>query len=178
MKLKKIINLFGGPGVGKSTIASGLFYKMKTLGYSVEFVPEYAKELVYEDRMNVLLNDQLYIFAKQHRKIYRLINNVEYIITDSPLYLSLSYSKQMENIFNLELFSNFVYDVIKKYPNFNIFLNRNNKIKYDENGRYQDMENAKKIDNIIYKGLNETEDFIEITVDDKTISKILKLIKE
>ena len=32
MKLKQVINLFGAPGCGKSTIASGLFYKMKING--------------------------------------------------------------------------------------------------------------------------------------------------
>lgn len=41
------INIFGGPGVGKSTISSGLFYQMKTRGYKVEFISEYAKDLTY-----------------------------------------------------------------------------------------------------------------------------------
>ena len=50
MKLKMIINIFGGPGVGKSTVAADLFVIMKKEGYSVELVTEYAKELTYEKK--------------------------------------------------------------------------------------------------------------------------------
>ena len=42
----KVINFYGGPGVGKSTKAAGMFYKMQLAGYSVELVNEFAKECV------------------------------------------------------------------------------------------------------------------------------------
>ena len=45
----KVINLFAGPGTGKSTTAAGLFYKMKSKGYMVELVTEFAKDLVYQE---------------------------------------------------------------------------------------------------------------------------------
>ena len=67
----KVINLFGGPGVGKSTTASGLFYEMKKARLEVELVTEYAKDAVWEGRTS-LLDDQIYIFAKQQRRISRL----------------------------------------------------------------------------------------------------------
>lgn len=179
MKLKRIINIFGGPGVGKSTTAAGLFYKMKCLGYSVEYVPEYAKELVYENRMNVLTADQLYIFAKQHRKIYRLINSVEYIITDSPLLLSLTYSKQMDNIFDLELFSDLVANIISKYPNLDIFLKRSDDVVYDTSGRYQTEEEAMDIDDMIYKSLLQCSlNRCELFVDKNTIKNILDIVRK
>ena len=40
--MTKVINLFGGPGAGKSTIASGLFYHMKIAGYNVEMTGEWV----------------------------------------------------------------------------------------------------------------------------------------
>lgn len=43
-----VINLIGSPGTGKSTIAAELFARMKWLGFDVELVSEYAKELVWE----------------------------------------------------------------------------------------------------------------------------------
>ena len=55
MKVKAVINLYGGPGCGKSTVSSGLFYKMKSEGYCVEYVSEYAKDLTYEERYNILI---------------------------------------------------------------------------------------------------------------------------
>jgi hypothetical protein len=38
-----VVNLFGGPGTGKSTTASGVFYHLKRDNRNVELVQEYAK---------------------------------------------------------------------------------------------------------------------------------------
>ena len=59
----KIINLFGGPGCGKSTTASGIFYELKKRGYECELSPEFAKDKVWEDSLRTL-DDQIYIFGK------------------------------------------------------------------------------------------------------------------
>ena len=91
MKTKtKIINFFGGPGVGKSTTATGLFSWMKQQGYSVEYVSEFAKELSWEGSTSQLEN-QAHVFAEQFRRQWRLIDQVDYVITDSPLLLSSVY---------------------------------------------------------------------------------------
>jgi len=39
----KVINLFAGPGAGKSTTAAGLFAEMKRANVDVELVTEYVK---------------------------------------------------------------------------------------------------------------------------------------
>ena len=41
--MTKIINLFGGPGIGKSTQAAGLYYEMKKLNMNVEMPYEFPK---------------------------------------------------------------------------------------------------------------------------------------
>ena len=88
----KIINLFGGPGTGKSTTAAHLFAIMKWQGMKVELVSEYAKELTWDGRSNVLL-DQLYVLAKQNRKLERLKNHgLDFVITDSPILMGLAYT--------------------------------------------------------------------------------------
>ena len=87
----KVLNIWGGPGIGKSTTAAGLFYEMKKLGLNVELVQEYAKDAVWEKRHNIL-DDQIYIFAKQQRRIARLAeHNIDWVITDSPIPLGLVY---------------------------------------------------------------------------------------
>lgn len=180
MKLKLIINLFGGPGVGKSMITSGLFHQMKKVNLNVEFVTEYAKELTYEGRYNVLEQDQLYVFAKQHRKILRLKDQVNYIISDSPLLLSSVYSElNPYNVFDHDIFEKLVYNINDTYNNLNILLERNPNFNYKQEGRYQDEAGAIFVDKAIKRTIKKQN--INITTllsDGETIGKIINLIKD
>jgi hypothetical protein len=54
----KVINLWAGPGAGKSTTAAGLFL-MKLTGRRVELVTEYAKEVVYDQDPTRIKNQLL-----------------------------------------------------------------------------------------------------------------------
>ena len=86
----KVINLWGEPGAGKSTVAAGLFNLMKLMGEKVELVTEYAKDLTYEKNHGSLQN-QLLILATQDNRLRRLEGQVEWAITDSPLPLGILY---------------------------------------------------------------------------------------
>lgn len=180
MKLKKIINLFGGPSIGKSTIAAGLFYAMKQENYNVEYVTEYAKDLTYEKRFNILDQDQLYIFAKQHRKILRLVNEVDFIITDSPLLLSIIYLKiNPSSIYDFDDLKNLVFNTNQKYNQLNIFLKRNLYLNYENEGRTQNLEEAIEVDSLIETVLKELNIKTQnLRSDDETIDKIMNIIEE
>ena len=43
----KVLNFYGGAGIGKSTIAADIFSKLKRKGHKTELVGEYAKWLWY-----------------------------------------------------------------------------------------------------------------------------------
>ena len=132
----KVINLIGGPGSGKSTTAAGLFNLMKLQGIKCELVVEYAKEVVYEGRKP---DDQLYILAQQNRRLRRLQGHVDYVITDSPLLLSIIYASDYP-----ESLSQLVIDLYKKYDNTLFYLQRNK--PYEKYGRTQTLEEACKLD--------------------------------
>ena len=130
----KVINFFGGPSVGKSTMTAAIFYELKKKDSKVELIQEYAKEMVYENRNNIL-SDQIYIFAKQHRRLLRLIDhNVNYVIADSPLPTSLFYTR--DDYF--PSFAPLVMEAFNSFDNYNILLERAH--PYDPNGRVQKSE--------------------------------------
>lgn len=154
----KVINLFAGPGAGKSTIAAGVFSKMKKLGLNVELVTEYAKDLTWEGRQNLLNYDQLYVFAKQQRRLDRLRNVVDYVVTDSPLLLGLAY---LRKDYPASL-GGLIYDYWNRYNNINFFLSREDKV-YNPIGRNQTEEEARKLDDKIYSILATNQNFDTIS---------------
>lgn len=157
----KVINLFGGPNTGKSTTASGLFHLMKIYGYNVELVTEYAKDMTWENRHNIL-SDQLYVLAKQNRRLERLKGKVDYVVADSPLILGLNYTP--ENYYNH--FESLVFDVWNSYDNINFYLKNNGDLTYNEAGRNQDSKQAKKLDEKIYRFLqHHSVKFTEQLID-------------
>lgn len=134
-----VINLVAGPCAGKSTIASGIFYKLKMKGIDCEQTLEYAKDRVWEGSYSTM-DDQIYMFGKQYHRVWRLNHKVQVIISDSPLILSIHYAK-----FESKYFENFVIEQFNRFNNITYFIERDT--EYNENGRVHTLEDAKKADN-------------------------------
>lgn len=143
----KVINLFGQPGAGKSTTAAALFSKMKYAGMKVELVTEYAKQMVYQERHNVLAHSQTYIFAKQLDKLEMLVGKVDYVVTDSPILLSSIYAPSNYP----PSFFPFVLDMFKRFTNVNYYIRRCK--AYQTFGRTQDEKQSDAIGDKILKYL-------------------------
>jgi len=144
----KVINLLGSPGAGKSTTAAGLFFDMKLAGHRVELITEYAKDLVYEQRMGTLQN-QVYVFGHQVQRLERLRDKVEWVITDSPIILSSIYAPKDYP----ESFHNLVKDIWHKFENYVIMLKR--VVPYQEFGRYHTEEDSYRIDSELRRYLQD-----------------------
>lgn len=129
-----VVNLFGAPGTGKSTTASGLFYHLKNKGVNAELAGEYAKDLVWSDRDSTL-KDQIYVFGKQHHRLFRLKDKVDVIIADSPVLLAASYAEGYP-----ECFTQTIKWAFNEFDNLNYLLQR---VKpYNPKGRYQTEEES------------------------------------
>lgn len=174
----KVINLFSGPGTGKSTTAAGLFYSMKSAGYRVELITEFAKDLVYQESF-FRLGDQLMIFARQNHKLWVLKGKVDYVIVDSPLLLSNHYYTQ-NDCYNEELFKSLVLDTFSNYDNLNIYLQRNTENHpYQQYGRLQTLTEAVAIDSSIQQILNTNGvPYTTVEVSNSTVDTIFNKIKE
>ena len=188
----KVINLFGGPGSGKSTTAAGLFHLMKVAGYSVELVTEFAKDLTWDDSQNVL-KDQMLVFAEQNHRLWRLEGKVDFAITDSPLLLSHIYYDLVGNCeFYNELqlgnkFLDWVDNTFLNYDNINFFIRR---VKpYIEIGRNQNEEESDMLSHRIkvllatlfrcsrHGVVNYGVDFISLDGNEMAPRKILDMIE-
>lgn len=135
-----IVNLYGGPGNGKSTGAAYIFSRLKMAGINAELVTEFAKDKVFEESKGVFQN-QAYMFGKQFFKISRVLGKVDVIVTDSPLLLTCIYN-------------NFVGDVRDKLDELAVavnatMLNKNYFIArvkpYNPVGRFQTEEESGKV---------------------------------
>jgi hypothetical protein len=155
------VNLISGPGAGKSTLAAGLYWYMKTQSYNnliVELVREYAKDLVWLQEFE-LLKDQVHVTCEQYKRMLMLDGKVDIAITDSPLLIGLVYGQYPKE---------FISDVLKmdsQFHNINIFIKRN--LPYESSGRIQNESEARdkdleirklyKVNNIPYIDLDETD---------------------
>jgi hypothetical protein len=172
-KVPKVINFIGEPSSGKSTAAGALFSYMKQKGYNVELVTEHAKLLSYQCNA-LLLQDQLYVFSQQNSLLSILANigcddnssnqPLDYIITDSPLYLSCIYGQknkkvQMNKNYNIILpnsFFNMVMDIYHQYDNATILMSRQHEFKENQ-GRIHNVVEANEIKNEILDFLNKNK---------------------
>lgn len=156
----KVINLFGGPGRGKSTVRAGLFWLMKTHGFSVEEVPEYAKSLVLQGNTWQLQEEQLFIFAQQHHpQLLVARNGYDYAVTDSPLHLCPFYATLAPQHAYPEL-EPLVDAAYARHDNFNFFLtlealdSAEQPDAFEARGRLQSAEQASQVERALRQYLD------------------------
>jgi hypothetical protein len=146
MKDTLIINLLGGPCTGKSTLRAGVFHQLKLREYNVEEVTEYAKDLTWEKR-HLAISCQAYVFGVQYREIFRLLGQVDIVVTDGPILSSCIYATPDYP----PSFHQFVLDMHNRLNSINYFVIRNRTKTYDLLGRGQTLEEAIQIDYKIQK---------------------------
>lgn len=151
-----IINIAGGPGSGKTTVAAEVFSILKAKGYEVENVSEFAKELVWEGR-NEAFDDRLYMHGEQNHRLMQMNGKLDFIITDSPLFLTSVYNNyylkdKFPKSYN-QMIDNMTLETFKLYNNKTYYLQRNT--DYKTIGRRENKSTANKIDELIIKYLDD-----------------------
>lgn len=168
------IQLFGGPGSGKSTTAADLFALLKRTQYNAELVREYVKDWVWEER-KILPTDQIYLLAKQARREQILYKKVDVVISDSPIWQFPVYEKKFSTgpYVCQQIIDKFVSEAVTHgVEHKHVFLNR---VKaYNPKGRFQNETEAKEIDREIKEYLtSQNISFMEVDGDDFAAKKIL-----
>lgn len=171
MRNTTVINFFGAPGSGKSTLSSGLFHNLKVkAAVTCELVTEYSKELVWEQRSRTF-RDQLYISAKQNHRLMMLKEQVEVIVTDSPLLQGLIYDKT-----EYPAFPEMIAQAFNSYNNINFLVYRNK--KYSHVGRNQSETESDSLATEIKKLLQQYEVGYTEIPSDISIAKLTDLLPD
>ena len=167
-----VVNLFSGPGAGKSTAAAGIFSNLKCRSIECELVQEFAKDLVWEKR-HFTFNNQIYIFGEQHHRVFKLIGQVDVIITDSPTVLGVIYDSEKRSSLETLIIEEF-----KKLNSYNVFLRRYK--SYNPNGRNQTEKEAVTVDEQILTVLNKHDIPFELGTGSKDGIEIIsnKIVDE
>jgi len=165
----RVVNMFGGSSVGKSTNACRLFAMLKDEDVNVELVREFVKEAIWEGRMKVL-GCQLKISGEQLYRQHILSGKVDIAITDSPILLGAIYESDNKYLKDLLIHE------FNKFNNINILLQR---VKpFNPHGRTEKcIEESIEYDKKIQKFLdNNNIPYHIVTGDRRGCIDILKIL--
>lgn len=175
--MSTIVNLFGGPGSGKTTLSLDICSYFKKKNVNTELVREYVKEWAYEGR-KFGKYDQFYFLGKQAKKESMLYGKVDLVVTDSPLLIAGFYAEFINDLrFVTDAALGFMKEAEKEgHIYLNFFLPR--RTIYEANGRFQNEDDAKKIDDAQRQYLvknNVIFTDLDVPLDDR-LALVLKYI--
>lgn len=146
-----VVNLFGAPGAGKSTLAlivAGLL-KSEHPGLTVECPDEIAKLVVYDESPKAL-RCQIYIAGRQFWQVARCEGHADIVVCDSPILLSPVYGTEHGQTVPPSFF-----DVCAHYhaafPSLNYFVMRTH--QFETRARVHDASDELRLGNKISEAL-------------------------
>jgi hypothetical protein len=143
----KVINIIGGPGCDKSLYSSAIVLKLHLLHKTVEWVPEVAKALVWQQDFEALRN-QYAIALNQYRMLEVLDGQVQFLVTEGGLPQLLYYNAHYpDNVCDVNKTKQQILAWYRQFDNINIFAQRDLDRPYIRAGRLQDENRAREIDN-------------------------------
>lgn len=141
-----VVNAFAGPGAGKTVSALTLAAELAKKGYVTEYVSEYAKELVWDNNLDLLSGEpdlQLAVLQEQVHRIDRIYGSVDFIVCDSPIMLNPLYLAVPDSQYN-----DLTFDLFSQYNNFCYFVERDPQ-RFEQQGRIHDLNSSITKDNEI-----------------------------
>lgn len=167
-----VINIFGGPGSGKTTLAARLFYALKTAGVEASQPEEHAKLAIWANQP-WLLDEQVVLLGRTWETIHALSDKVDVIIVDSPILLCSVYARDREPA----AFHSYVAHLHRRTDRLNLLLERDTRMGYSTNGRRETAHEALVVDQRIMDALDtHGERFIETGRSDTDVEALVDLV--
>ncbi len=139
-----VVNIFGGPGLGKTTMAARIFAELKSADIEAANPEEYAKTAIWEGRPD-LLDDQVLLAGRTWKTLHTLTRSVDVVVMDSPLLLGSVYAGDREALH----FHQLVVDLHRRSDRMNILIERDPLSAYATRGRRENEAAARDIDDRI-----------------------------
>lgn len=176
MKKTILVNLVGAPGVGKSLFSALLYAELKLRGESVEYVQEYVKNLVWQDRIDEISN-QYYVSYQQYKMLKAVDGKVDYIVTDGSLMHGLYYnSSYWNNVSDVEKTREMILQKQEEFNNVYIFL-QHGQFKYETEGRIHTKEESVKISVELEDQLKELNcEYLKVVSDTCNLPKMVDYV--
>ena len=149
MSKKMVISIFGGPAIGKTTVAAELFTALKQKGVDTAIVAEFATDMIMEGRP-AALKHQWYVIANQIYRIWCGYNAMQVVITDSPIMLGPIYDPDASPALLAMCLEHH-----HKYNNLNLVLHRKPEFEHSMAGRVHSLTESVSIDNRIISLLED-----------------------
>lgn len=153
------IAVIGSPGSGKTTLSTGIFYHLKTIGEHAEMVPELIKYKVYKnlafnldgfDVQNTLEQREFeHSFDNEHAR-----KQIDFLICEAPLCNGYFYSSFYEKTLESPILKKIAADNINNYDLI-FFVERVAQDEYVTFGRKESQEQAMKLELHIKQKIKE-----------------------
>lgn len=171
-----VISFIGPSGVDKSTAALGTAYELKKLRLSVEYVQEFAKDLVYNGLLGKYIPNQSYIIAEQYKRIYDLLGQVDYIVTDAGLEITALHSSNEDTTVE-----NLAWYLRNKIHQITIFIEHaeEEKVPSETRGHIESEVESRMFSIKLEKYLSDNNvAYTKVSDTDSAIKVALKAVKE
>lgn len=173
-----VVDFIAGPSVGKSSLALGVASALKMSQLNrplvIEYLPEFAKKLVWQNRGEEL-KDRFWSSSQQNEELKLLCNpqtGIDIVVFDGSLILDAVYARWTNDPAIQEI-DELIKERYKGYPTLTIQVERNTDIPYEETGRFQTFEQSKEIDNIIGHYIEAWD--IKPIVAHSSVSEVVRL---
>ncbi|MFR8831620.1 MAG: AAA family ATPase, partial [Eggerthella lenta] len=147
------VNVFGGPGSGKSTMAYAVAAELKARGYTAECVGEVVKDCIYDaargDQEAARLLDgsvesQEELYRRQSARERRLDGLVQFVVADSPAIMGLAYLAPDADEDRAARLAALAQDEFEAQESVNVIVAREG--AYDPRARIHAEDEAERID--------------------------------
>jgi nicotinamide riboside kinase len=161
----KKIGFIGASGVGKTTIASGLFHYIKTHGKKVEYVPELIKYKVFSGEDFSRDGFDIQNTLEQQNLENNFNNaNLDYLICEAPLVTGYIYSSFYGKELEIPVLRKIALDNINNYDV--LIWVKHTESMFDETGRKENIEQSLELEKTIPILMNElkyTKSVLQVT---------------